>query len=95
MTVNTFTQLLRALSMAARASPDITIVLLEVGIINTLYQILRGVLSLSRSEGDEQGNGPRRQGFGGGLADMTVMQNLACQLKIEQLEETQDISASD
>jgi len=53
---NTFTQLLRALATSARASPNITIVLLEAGIVDTLYQILTGVLPSTRPESDEQGN---------------------------------------
>jgi E3 ubiquitin-protein ligase TRIP12 len=49
------------------------IVLLEAGIIDMLYQILTGVLPLSCSESDEQGNALSRQGLSGGLADVTVM----------------------
>jgi E3 ubiquitin-protein ligase TRIP12 len=89
---NTFTQLLRALATAARASPNITIVLLEAGIVDTLYQILTGVLPSSRSESDEQGNAPSGQGLGGGLADMTVMQNLAHRPK-DQVEEALSLIA--
>ncbi|KAI9510528.1 hypothetical protein F5148DRAFT_1274737 [Russula earlei] len=89
---NTFTQLLRALATSARASPNITIVLLEAGIVDTLYQILTGVLPSSRSESDEQGNSPSGQGLGGGLADMTVMQNLAHRPK-DQVEEALSLIA--
>ena len=84
---STFTLLLRALATAARASPKITLVLLEAGIVDTLYQILTGVLPSSTSNSEEQGNGEGGQGLGGGLADMTVMENLAHRPK-DQVEET-------
>ncbi|KAI0042289.1 hypothetical protein FA95DRAFT_1500247 [Auriscalpium vulgare] len=84
---NTFTQLLRALATSARVSPKITLALLEAGIVDTLYQILTGVLpSSGHSESEEQGNASGGQGLGGGLADMTVMQNLAHRPK-DQVEE--------
>jgi E3 ubiquitin-protein ligase TRIP12 len=67
-------------------------VLLEAGIVDTLYQILTGVLPSSRSESDEQGNAPGGQGLGGGLADMTVMQNLAHRPK-DQVEEALSLIA--
>ena len=89
---NTFTQLLRALATSARASPNITIVLLEAGIVDTLYQILTGVLPSSKSESEEQGDAPSGQGLGGGLADMTVMQNLAHRPK-DQVEEALSLIA--
>jgi E3 ubiquitin-protein ligase TRIP12 len=89
---NTFTQLLRALATSARASPNISIVLLEAGIVDTLYQILTGVLPSSRSESEEQGDAPGGQGLGGGLADMTVMQNLAHRPK-DQVEEALSLIA--
>jgi E3 ubiquitin-protein ligase TRIP12 len=82
---NTFTLLLRALATAARASPTITVTLLEANIVTILYQILTGVLPSEHDE-TEQGNGATGQGLGGGLADMTVMQNLAHRPK-EQVEE--------
>ncbi|THH12821.1 hypothetical protein EW146_g7335 [Bondarzewia mesenterica] len=83
---NTFTLLLRALATSARASPKITVVLLEAGIADTLYQILTGVLPSSAHESEEQGDASSGQGLGGGLADMTVMQNLAHRPK-DQIEE--------
>ncbi|KZT07265.1 uncharacterized protein LAESUDRAFT_736512 [Laetiporus sulphureus 93-53] len=83
---STFTLLLRALANAARASPRITLVLLEAGIVDTLYQILTGVLPSACENGDEQGNAGDGQGLGGGLADMTVMENLAHRPK-DQIEE--------
>ncbi|KAI0924248.1 hypothetical protein AcW2_005179 [Taiwanofungus camphoratus] len=83
---STFTLLLRALATSARASPKITLVLLEAGIVETLYQILTGVLPSTSEEGQEQGDSATGQGLGGGLADMTVMENLAHRPK-DQVEE--------
>ncbi|TFY68826.1 hypothetical protein EVJ58_g785 [Rhodofomes roseus] len=82
----TFTLLLRAMATSARASPKITLVLLEAGIVDTLYQILTGVLPPASENGEEQGDGNGGQGLGGGLADMTVMENLAHRPK-DQVEE--------
>ncbi|KAG8830175.1 Ubiquitin fusion degradation protein 4 [Serendipita sp. 399] len=84
----TSTQFLRALSGAAKASPAISMTLLEGGIGNTAYAFLTGVLppnNLSTVQ-DEQGGGPLGQGVGSGVADMAVMQNLAHRPK-EQVEE--------
>ncbi|KAH9924830.1 hypothetical protein B0H21DRAFT_781413 [Amylocystis lapponica] len=83
---STFTLLLRALATSARASPKITLVLLEAGIVDTLYQILTGVLPPTSNGGNEQGDAAGGQGLGGGLADMTVMENLAHRPK-DQVEE--------
>ena len=83
---NTFTLLLRALATSARASSKITVTLLEAGIVDTLYQILTGVLPSASSQSTEQGDASGGQGLGGGLADMTVMQNLAHRPK-DQVEE--------
>jgi E3 ubiquitin-protein ligase TRIP12 len=83
---NTFTLFLRALATAARASPKITVALLEADIVDTLYQILTGVLPPASGGGEEQGGSTGGQGLGGGLADMTVMENLAHRPK-EQVEE--------
>ncbi|KAG2011493.1 ubiquitin-protein ligase [Coprinopsis cinerea AmutBmut pab1-1] len=83
---NTFTLLLRALATSARASPKITVALLEADIVDTLYQILTGVLPSAVTNGSEQGDGVGGQGLGGGLADMTVMENLAHRPK-DQVEE--------
>ncbi|KAF8637626.1 hypothetical protein AX17_002695 [Amanita inopinata Kibby_2008] len=81
---NTYTLLLRALATSAKASPKITLTLLEADAVDIIYQILTGVLP-STSEGDfNQETG--YQGFGGGIADMTVMENLAHRPK-EQIEE--------
>ncbi|KAF9071607.1 hypothetical protein BDP27DRAFT_1382427 [Rhodocollybia butyracea] len=84
---NTYTLLLRALSTAARASPKITVALLEADIVDTLYQILTGVLPSASASSSEQGDANGGQGLGGGLADMTVMENLAHRPK-DQVEET-------
>lgn len=85
---NTFTLLLRALATCARASPKITVSLLEADIVDTLYQILTGVLPSAIGHGEiEQGDAASGQGLGGGLADMTVMENLAHRPK-DQVEET-------
>ncbi|GLB41853.1 putative protein with domain Homologous to E6-AP Carboxyl Terminus with [Lyophyllum shimeji] len=80
---NTYTLLLRALATSARASPKITVALLEADIVDTLYQILTGVLPSTGAERDTASN---TQGLGGGLADMTVMENLAHRPK-DQVEE--------
>ncbi|KAG8933673.1 Ubiquitin fusion degradation protein 4 [Tulasnella sp. 418] len=61
---STFTNLLRVLSVSARASPKVSLRLLEAGAVATLYMILAGVL-------------PSDEESGGRLADMTVMHNLA------------------
>lgn len=83
---STFTLLLRALATSARASPKITMVLLEAGIVDTLYQILTGVLPPTSDGSEEQGDASTGQGLGGGVADMTVMENLAHRPK-DQVEE--------
>jgi E3 ubiquitin-protein ligase TRIP12 len=83
---STYTLLLRGLSTAVKASPKITIALLEADVVSTLYQILTGVLPPVGDAHDEQGEGSDGQGLGGGLADMVVMQNLAHKPK-DQVEE--------
>lgn len=83
---NTYTLLLRALATSARASPRITLALLEADIVDTLYQILTGVLPSTSTSHSDQGDALGGQGLGGGLADMTVMENLAHRPK-EQVEE--------
>jgi E3 ubiquitin-protein ligase TRIP12 len=83
---NTYTLLLRALATSARASPKITLALLEADIVDTLYQILTGVLPSTSEDGEEQGDASGGQGLGGSLADMTVMENLAHRSK-DQVEE--------
>ena len=81
----TFTSLLRSLAISARASSKITMALLEADIVDTVFQILTGVLPSTREE-QGQGGSMSGQGLGGGLADMTVMQNLAHRPK-DQVEE--------
>ncbi|KAG7094023.1 hypothetical protein E1B28_007645 [Marasmius oreades] len=84
---NTFTLLIRALATCARASPKITVTLLEADVVETVYQILTGVLPSATGNHSEQGDSATGQGLGGGLADMTVMENLAHRPK-DQVEET-------
>ncbi|KAL0569563.1 Ubiquitin fusion degradation protein 4 [Marasmius crinis-equi] len=84
---NTFTLLLRALATCTRASPKITVALLEAEVVDTLYQILTGVLPSAAGSTSEQGDAKSGQGLGGGVADMTVMENLAHRPK-DQVEET-------
>lgn len=84
---NTYTLLLRALATSARASAKITVALLEADIVDTLYQILTGVLPSTSDSHADQGDALGGQGLGGGLADMTVMENLAHRPK-DQVEET-------
>ena len=83
---NTYTLLLRALATSARASAKITVALLEADIVDTLYQILTGVLPSTSDSHLDQGDALGGQGLGGGLADMTVMENLAHRPK-DQVEE--------
>lgn len=78
---NTYTLLLKALATAARASPRITVTLLQADIVDTLYQILTGVLPSASVE--TLGGG---QGLGGDVTHMTVMENLAHRSK-DQVEE--------
>lgn len=77
---NTYTLLLRSLATSARASPKITLALLEADIVDTLYQILTGVLP--PSQGDSEPGSALR----GSLADMNIMDNLAHRPK-DQVEE--------
>ncbi|KAF8817458.1 hypothetical protein BYT27DRAFT_7074713 [Phlegmacium glaucopus] len=83
---NTYTLLLRALATSARASAKITVALLEADVVDTLYQILTGVLPSTSDSHSDQGDALGGQGLGGGLADMTVMENLAHRPK-DQVEE--------
>ncbi|KAH7913854.1 hypothetical protein BJ138DRAFT_1177757 [Hygrophoropsis aurantiaca] len=83
---NTYTLLLRALATAVRSSPKITVTLLQADIVDTLYQILTGVLPSSPNRGAELDEAARSQGFGGDVTHMTVMENLAHRPK-EQIEE--------
>ncbi|KAL5537204.1 UFD4 [Sanghuangporus sanghuang] len=78
VSASTYTQLVKVLGTAARASPTITLTLLQADIVTTIYQILTGVLPPSSAAvALQQGDSGTGQGLGGGLADMTVMQNLA------------------
>ncbi|KAJ7210561.1 hypothetical protein GGX14DRAFT_363533 [Mycena pura] len=84
---NTYTLLVRALATAARASPRITLALLEAEIVDITYQLLTGVLPSAGGAASEQGGASGGQGLGGGLADMAVMDNLAHRPK-DQIEES-------
>ncbi|KAJ7180903.1 hypothetical protein C8R46DRAFT_985964 [Mycena filopes] len=84
---NTYTLLVRSLATAARASPKITLALLEADVVETTYQILTGVLPPAGNGAAQQGGAAGGQGLGGGLADMAVMENLAHRPK-DQIEET-------
>jgi E3 ubiquitin-protein ligase TRIP12 len=84
---STYTQLLRALATAARASAKITVSLLEADVVVIVYQILTGVLPSFSTFNADQGGADDGQGLGGGLADMTIMENLAHRPK-DQIEET-------
>lgn len=83
---NTYTLFLRALGTAAKASPKISVALLEAEVVDILHQILTGVLPPQTDSHSEEGAGDGGQGLGGGLADMAVMDNLAHRPK-EQVEE--------
>lgn len=82
----TYTHMLRALSGAAKVSAKVTVAFLEAGMVDTIYQILTGVVP-GAHEADEQGASEAGQGLGGGLKDMVVLQNLAHRPK-DQIEET-------
>lgn len=74
---NTYTLLLRALATATRASPKITVTLLQADVVDTLYQILTGVLPPASTE---------RSLSGEDVTHITVMENLAHRPK-DQVEE--------
>lgn len=74
---NTYTLLLRALATAARASPKIAVTLLEADIVDTLYQILTGVLPATTVN---------RTNSAGDVTHMAVMENLSHRPK-DQVEE--------
>lgn len=82
----TYTHLLRALGAAAKVSAKVTLAFLEAGMVDTIYQILTGVVP-GALDADEQGASEGGQGLGGGLKDMVVLQNLAHRPK-DQIEET-------
>ena len=68
---STFTLLLRVLATSARLSTTVTLVLLEAGFVDTLYQILTGILPPASDEVNEQGDAADGHGLGGGLANFT------------------------
>ncbi|KAI6126477.1 ubiquitin-protein ligase [Pisolithus croceorrhizus] len=73
---NTYTLLLRALATATRASPKITVTLLQADVVDTLYQILTGVLPSATTERNSAED----------VTHVTVMENLAHRPK-DQVEE--------
>jgi E3 ubiquitin-protein ligase TRIP12 len=76
----TYAQLLKALSHAARASPEVAIALLEMNIASTLYQVLTGVSAPSDAEIDSLTKLREED-------DMFVLQNLVHRPK-DQVQET-------
>ncbi|KAG6335267.1 hypothetical protein ID866_3823 [Astraeus odoratus] len=74
---NTYTLLLKALATAARASPKIAVTLLQADVVDTLYQILAGVLPSSTMNND---------GTRDDITHVTVMETLAHRPK-DQVEE--------
>ena len=82
---STYTHLLKALTSAAKGSPQVTLAFLKAGMSGTIYQILTGVMPPNHDQ-DEQGASADGQGLAGGIADMVVLQNLAHRPK-EHIEE--------
>lgn len=84
---NTHTQMLKMLSTAAKASPGVAIMLVELNIANTLYHLLTGVPApeFPSEEGLQVVNKSET-----GYDDMLVMQNLVQRPK-EQVQETLNI----
>ncbi|TIC56498.1 hypothetical protein E3Q05_01686 [Wallemia mellicola] len=91
ITINTFTALLRAMSSASKASAKASIALLNRNIVDTLYNILTGVLVPEKTDPTtqamEDGSAPGE----GGLADMVVLENLAHRPK-DQVDEALSLS---
>ncbi|KIR29913.1 E3 ubiquitin-protein ligase TRIP12 [Cryptococcus deuterogattii 99/473] len=85
ITPSTYTHLLKALTTSARGSAKVSIALLEAGMVNSIYQILTGVLPSSIEEG-EYDDSSNAQGLAGSITDMAVLQNLSHRPK-EQVEE--------
>ncbi|KAJ7824746.1 hypothetical protein B0H14DRAFT_3727621 [Mycena olivaceomarginata] len=88
LAANTYTLLVRALATPCTRARRSRSRSSKADIVDTLYQILTGVLppagDVAAEQGGASGGG---QGLGGGLADMTVMENLAHRPK-DQVEET-------
>jgi E3 ubiquitin-protein ligase TRIP12 len=80
----TFTLVLRALSSATKASPKITLSLLEADVAGTLYQILTG--TVPPADPTDPCGGADATAAAAALTDMAVMQNLAHRPK-DQVEE--------
>lgn len=79
----TYTQILKMLSIAAKASPQVGIALIELSIAHTLYHLLTGVAApeFPSDEGDQV------VVRNTGEEDMLVMQNLVQRPK-DQIQET-------
>jgi E3 ubiquitin-protein ligase TRIP12 len=88
---STYTLLIRALAISTRASSAVMLTLLKADIVDTLYQILTGVLPPCNIS-TEQGEADSNHGLGGGIADMAVMDNLAHRPK-DQVEETLSLTS--
>jgi E3 ubiquitin-protein ligase TRIP12 len=76
----TYAQLLKALSLAVKASPEVAIALVEMNIASTLYQVLTGVSAPSDAELDSLSKVREED-------DMLVLQNLVHRPK-DQVQET-------
>ena len=91
ITTGTFTALLRSMSSASRASAKAAITLLDRNFVDTLYNILTGVLVPEKTDPTtkamEDGAAPGE----GGLADMVVLENLAHRPK-DQIDEALSLS---
>lgn len=83
----TYTQVLKMLAIAAKASPQVSIALLELNIGNTLYHLLTGVAA-PEWEGEEGLQGLKRKEGGD---DLLVMQNLVQRPK-DQIQETLNLA---
>lgn len=79
----TYTQILKMLSTAAKASPEVAIALVELNIARTLYHLLAGISAPDFSSDD----GPQVLVRDGPGEDMLIMQNLVQRPK-EQIQET-------
>lgn len=83
----TYTQTLKMLSTASKASPGVSIMLVELNIANTLYHLLTGVPAPDFADDKGLQVLPKAET---GNDDMLVMQNLVQRPK-EQVQETLNI----
>ncbi|TIA99570.1 hypothetical protein E3P94_02149 [Wallemia ichthyophaga] len=91
ITINTFTALLRSMSSASKASAKAAIALLDGSIVDTLYNILTGVLVPEKTDPTTQAMKDGSAPGEGGLADMVVLENLAHRPK-DQVDEALSLS---